>query len=206
MSPLMIRPSMFVLAGVMFVLPFVTMSCPGGTFTFTGLQLAMGTSVQEQQPLGPPRTRRISAEPLASIALAVVVLGAAVGFASGSAGRTVSAGAAVVGGVLLLALKSKIESELQKQAFGLFQVKFGLGYWGALLSYAGAFIASMVPEDSVYRLPRLGSASEFTGRGDPLHAVAGSGEADTSFCEECGAKLRRAQRYCGNCGTVARVP
>lgn len=42
-----VSPAAFGFVVLCFLLPFVTLSCPGGSFTFSGVQLATGTTIEE---------------------------------------------------------------------------------------------------------------------------------------------------------------
>jgi hypothetical protein len=143
-----LRASVFGLTLILFFLPFVTVSCPGAKFTFSGVQLAVGTTVQEPQMFGPPKHRRIDGDPLALAALVCAVVGIAAAFLPAGPSRVLSALAGVGGTVLLLALKSKIDGEVSRQAMGLFEVEYDIGYWGALLGYCAGFLSSFLVKPS----------------------------------------------------------
>ena len=119
------RPATFGFALFCFVLPFVTMSCPGGRFTFSGLQMVTGTTVQEH---------KMGAEPLAAVGLLCALAGLVLcllkrdnlDIAVGVAGAS--------GGVALLLLKAKIEKDALENGSGMVQISFGPGFWLALLA------------------------------------------------------------------------
>lgn len=140
-----ISPAIFGFALFCFLLPFVTLSCPGGQFTFTGVQLAAGTTVKEPGMFGGVGTeKKIKPEPLALLALLCIAAGVCVGlFFRSSAGNWggVTLGSLAV--VFLLLLKGKINSDAVKQGEGMLQVTFGIGYWLALMAsfLAAAFSA-----------------------------------------------------------------
>ncbi len=136
-----LRASVFGLTLVLFLLPFVTLSCQGSGFTFSGVQLAVGTTVQEPQLFGPPKDKRIDAEPFALAALVCAVVGIVAGFVAAVPARLLSASAGLGGAVLLIALRLKIEGEVSRQAMELVQVQWGIGYWGALLCYCAGFLS-----------------------------------------------------------------
>jgi hypothetical protein len=138
-----LRSMTFAAALLAYAMPFVTVSCPGGSQTLTGIQVAVGTTVEQQQLLGPPKTEHLDGEPLALAAL----LCAVAGLASAVLRRPVAAAASLVigllGAVLLLLLRSKIDGAVQNQGMGMFQVTYGVGYWTAVLGFAGSSLASL---------------------------------------------------------------
>ncbi len=158
-----IRASVFALVLVAFMLPLVTVSCPGGTLSLSGAQLAFGTSIDEPQMFGPPRTRRIDSDPLAALALLTTVVGGGLALMSGAAGRTGAAVAGAAGAVLLLVLKTRVEAQVRSQAMGMMQVQFDVGYVLALLGLIAAAAASWI-----LRSPPATAAIE--------HAIAASQE------------------------------
>lgn len=119
-----------------FFLPFMTLSCPGGSFTFSGVQFATGTTIQEPQMFGKTTERKIPAEPLATAAFGLTIVAALIGLASTRTPRLATASIAAVNFVLLLLLKSKLDKEALSQGGGMFQVTWGLGFWLALAGYA----------------------------------------------------------------------
>lgn len=119
-----------------FVLPFITLSCPGGSLSFTGVQLATGTTIKEPQVFGETREREMPAEPLATGALGLTVLAALASFVSGRGARIATGSIGLVNFILLLLLKSKIERDALSEGGGMFQLSWGPGFWLALFGYA----------------------------------------------------------------------
>lgn len=129
-----------------FLLPFTILSCPGEEFTFSGVQLAMGTTIQEPQMLGPPTDKAIDAEPFALAALVCALVGIGAALVAGRPGRVAGGAVGVVGVVLLLLLRSKISGEVAAEAMGLVQVRYGVGYWLALGGFgAAALLVAALP-------------------------------------------------------------
>ena len=133
-----VSPAGFLFVLFCFVLPFVTLSCPAGQFTFTGVQLATGTTIEEPQMFGQAKQRKIDGEPLALFALLVALIGGGLAFLAGRTTRLAAAGLGGLGAILLLMLKSKIASDAVKEGGGMFQVSFGAGYWLALVGFIAA--------------------------------------------------------------------
>jgi hypothetical protein len=124
----------FVVAGLCFLLPFVTVSCeaPGGygragagaTTNYTGLDLATGASPSVDGGLRPAAQRRpddLPAQPAAMLALAAVAAGAAVVALVGavrvrrlSAAGTAFAAACLVG-IAVAGANALVESRLREQ-------------------------------------------------------------------------------------------
>ena len=140
------RPGSFLATALCFLLPFVVISCPGGqTRTMSGLQLATGTTIEVAQTFGPPKTQRISPEPLALVALACAIAGIFVGLSISGGGRTASIVIAVVGGLSLLALQMKIAGDVRSQGGGLVSLQFSTGYWAGLLGFVISLILGLLP-------------------------------------------------------------
>lgn len=179
-------PSAFILALICFFLPFVTFSCGGQKFaTFSGIQLATGTTLQRPQAFGPSTSQKVDPEPLAVLALLVTLVGLGASFVKGKKGAVASTALAGFGVILILALKSKLDNEALSQAGGTIQVNYEAGFYLVrlfLLAAAGA---------SAYAL--------FQGKRIPLSAPKGT--ADSKFCTKCGARNAASDLFCGECGS-----
>jgi len=142
-SILGMKLSTFGLAVVLFTTPFVTISCPGLTLSLTGLQLVGGTTLSEPQMFGPAKERAIEGEPVAALILLCAIAGFTAAFLSARPGRALGGIAGLLGVLLLLFLKAKIEGDVARQAMGLFQARFGFGYWGVLMAMAGGLLSNV---------------------------------------------------------------
>lgn len=129
-----IPPFGFLLTLFCFLLPFVTLSCPAGQFTFSGLQIAKGTTIDEQV-FGGGEQREVKGEPLALAALLCALIGAGLGFLINRMARFVAVALGGLGAILLLILRSKIESDVLREGGGMFQVSYGVGFWLAFLGF-----------------------------------------------------------------------
>jgi hypothetical protein len=131
-----ISPAIFGFALFCFLLPFITLSCPGGQFTFSGTQLALGTTVEEPGMFGQEgEEKKIPPEPLALLALLCIAVGVGAGILMAAGpGRWVSLLLGALATVFLLLLRGKVASDALKEGQGMFQVSFEAGYWLALLA------------------------------------------------------------------------
>lgn len=180
-----LSPAAFVLTLVCFFLPFVTFSCQGQKIaSFSGIQLATGTTIEQPQMFGPPKTQKVDAEPLAVLALLSVLAGAGLSFLKGKKGAVSSAALAGLGIILLGALKSKVDGDALRQGGGAIQVSYEAGFYLVILFLLAAIGAG------VYAL--------LAGKGIHLPALQGSG--NSKFCAQCGARNTSGDLFCKECG------
>jgi hypothetical protein len=144
-----------ILSVLCFILPFVSVSCNRQkVVTFTGFQLALGTTVQQPQVFGSSKAQKVDPEPMAVLALVCCLAAVVLGFLSS---RAVQISAAVLAGVSVVALmllKSNLESKVQQQSLGAFQIDFEIGFWFVvLLNVSGAALAAFTPWRSRERSP-----------------------------------------------------
>lgn len=178
-------PAAFVLALICFFLPFVTFSCQGHEVAgFSGIQLATGTTIKQPRIFGPPKDQKVSAEPLAIFALLSVLTGVGLCFLEGKKGAFGSAAMALLGVILLAALKSRLDGEALKQGGGVIQVNYDAGYYLTLVFLLAAL------GTSIYAL--VGS------KGGRVPAVQTSGES--KFCGQCGEQNNSGNLFCEKCG------
>jgi hypothetical protein len=130
-----IPPFGFLLTLFCFLLPFVTLSCPAGRFTLSGLQVAKGTTINEPQMFGGVKQREVKGEPLALAALLCALIGAGVGFMVSRKARFVAVGLGGLGAILLLFFRGKVEGDILREGGGMFQVSYGAGFWLAFLGF-----------------------------------------------------------------------
>lgn len=119
-----------------FFLPFLSASCAGQKLvTLSGLQLAIGTTLEEPNLFGETREKQIGGEPLAAAALLAAGFGLVLSLVRRSS-RTGGRVAGVVGVVSLSLLKNKIDVEVLREGGGMIQVDYEFGFWIALLLFA----------------------------------------------------------------------
>jgi hypothetical protein len=151
--------SLFALAGLCFLLPFLDLSCQGRkVVTLTGQQLVTGTEVEQPpDPLtGRKEMKRVEPYRAAQVALG---LGVVALLLSVPRKRTTSmlTGLAGAGGVVaLLVLKSGIESEIATQGQGLVTLTMREGFWLACILIAGGIAAQF----KVFNDVRTGRAAQ----------------------------------------------
>jgi actin-like ATPase involved in cell morphogenesis len=159
-----LSPTTLVLALLCFVLPFATVSCglpdgygraqPGGTTTYTGIDLAVGGSpdvpADQLRPLSQQRTDRFAPQPLVLAALltAIAALVVAVAVRAPRRRRALVAVLGVVSALCLfageavmvdlLATRVRAQSALPAGRTAKDFVGTGLGFWLALTLLAGA--------------------------------------------------------------------
>jgi hypothetical protein len=180
-----LSPAAFVLTLVCFFLPFVTFSCQGQKIaSFSGIQLATGTTIEQPQMFGPPKSQKVDAEPLAILALLSVLAGAGLSFLKRKKGAVNSAALAGLGIILLGALKSKVDGDALRQGAGAIQINYEAGFYLAIVFLLAAIGAS------VYAL--------LAGKGIRLPVLQGGG--GTRFCTQCGARNASGDLFCKECG------
>lgn len=127
------RRSPFGVTLLAYLLPFLTMTCMGQRQTFSGMQLAFGTSVAG---------RTMQGEGLAIVVLMLAAIGLLVSFGPAvSAALKAEIGCSGVAALVLLLLQSKIQREAEPQGV---QVTFEFGYWLAFLALVAACIRGVL--------------------------------------------------------------
>jgi len=194
-----VSPAIFVVATLCFLLPFVTVSCNNGqkVASFTGVELATGTTVDQPQVFGSAQKKHVDAEPLASVALLCAIAGIGLSFLGGRL-AIAPAASGILGALLLLLLQSKLNSDLSKEAQGMFRLDFEAGYVLALLF----LIAGAAWNFYLFFQGRKPATVPAAPPGMRANATAapGPGTTGTSFCTHCGQALNAGGRFCGGCG------
>ena len=187
-------PAIFGVALICFFLPFISASCSGQKLvTLTGIQLVTGMTVERPESLwGQRQTERVNGEPLAIIAFISVLCGLGLSFIKGRKGLIMPTIMGAVGAVCLLALKSKVDSEILRQGEGMIQVEYGAGFWLAFLSLICAvgvniFLVSQSKERVIETYDDTSNAVVPNEIGCPNCGAAI--KVDAKFCRECGAPL-----------------
>jgi len=199
-----ISPLIYAATLVAFLFPFFTVSCGGQRVSsFTGMQLAVGTTVDQPQLFGPAQQRRINPEPLALIAALCAVGGVILGFVRKRTALA-AAVAGVVGAVSLLWMKSNIDEQILKQGQGLLQANSEIGYGLAVLLFiaGGAwngyeFVRAEKKVHTGAPIPVLGP--------NALDSNANSPPVPRRFCGGCGTAIALNAQYCGACGRRLEV-
>jgi hypothetical protein len=192
-----VSPVLFIVTVLCFLLPFVTVSCNGTKVaTLSGTDLAFGTTIEQPQIYGPSVKKRTDAEPVATIAFLIAIAGIAVGFLA----ARVPLASAITGGLgvlFLLILMGKLSSDVGKQAQGVFQLDYGVGFIMALILFLAAagwngwlFFMSR-------SAPQLANAAA-AGGGGPATAAG-------PFCPHCGQAVGGGAKFCGGCGKAVNA-
>jgi len=122
-------PAVFGVILICFMLPWVNLSCQGqNAATFSGLQLATGTTVQQQN-------QEVKSEPLAVAVLVLTILGLALSFLKDKRSSIIPGIIGAAAFILLLLLKSKIDTDASNHSI---QVQYAIGFWLVLVLFIGA--------------------------------------------------------------------
>lgn len=188
-----ISPTIFGLALILFLLPWVNVSCSGQkAFTFSGTDLAIGKTIEIPQAFGPAKQEK-TREGRATIAFIAGIAG--ILFGPLGKGRRVEAIAAAVcggiGSISLYLLKSNMDSEIAAKSYGMISVDYQFSFWLTMLLFLGAGIVNVL---------------DLSGHWEKFAAGAGSAVPITnstsrkSFCTQCGAKIGSDAAFCSECG------
>lgn len=129
-----------VLALIMFLLPWVAITCAGQELmTVTGLEMVTGFDYETTEQL-----ERASPEVLAIVVLIIGLIGVGAYFLRGKNGPIIRGVFATLGFIFLLALKFKIDSDIGKEGQGLFQASYLFGFWVTLISFITAAILNFL--------------------------------------------------------------
>ena len=122
---------------LLFIMPFMTVSCSGMiNIPLSGFDLATGTTLE----LEAGKKHNMDPEPFATGALGVAVLGVIVGLVKNRSARLVNAIAGGAGAVCLFLLKNKMDADVITQGKGMMSLHYETGFWLALILFilAGA--------------------------------------------------------------------
>lgn len=189
-------PAIFLASVLCFLLPFITVSCGGQKVgSFSGLQLATGTTVNQPQMFGPAQSEKVESEPMATIAILCAVAGLGLSFLRRM--PLAPAIAAAIGAMSLFLMKSRLDDKIVKQGQGVLQVDYNVGYsLAVLLLIAGAaWNAYLYIDGRKTGVPVLAGAPAVL---HPLQSSAPAVQATVS-CSSCGA-MTKPGKFCGSCG------
>jgi hypothetical protein len=133
-----ITVSKFALIILLFMMPFVAVSCDGKpVMKVSGIELVSGKSIETREPFsGRVKVQEINSEPYAIAALVLSALGLTLLLIKGRIAIISSTICGVAGFLSLLLLKFKIESDILKEGQGVFSADFQAAFWLALLLFA----------------------------------------------------------------------
>jgi hypothetical protein len=136
-----ISASMFALILVCFFLPFVTISCENRPIVqLSALELTTGKTVETPQFNGQTKSQNIPGDAKAALVLVAAAAGIGTSLLKFRRSSLISAGVGAFGVLMLLALKSGIDSQLVDKGGGAtgFKADYGLGFWGSTLLFLSA--------------------------------------------------------------------
>ncbi len=207
-----VSPIIFAASVLAFLLPFITVSCGGQRVaSFSGVQLAAGTTVEQQQMFGPPQKQRIDPEPAAAIAAFCAIAGFLLSF-PGMKTAMASCISGAVGAVSLFVMKSRVDDAFVKKGQGLLQVNYEIGFNLTLLLLIGAAVwnayvfsqrhaIATVPLPVAVPPSPLRSGPVIT---DPVQVLDyDASPPSEKKCPQCGAQWSDDARFCEECGRPA---
>ena len=180
------------LAVLLFLLPWITVSCGGQkVFSFSGTDLAIGKTIEVPQGFGSVKKDNVR-ENKASIAFLAGIAGIILGFLL-KAERIQQIALTISGGMgclFLYLLKSKIDGEIFTQGGGMISVDYHFGFWLSILLFFGVGILNI--------LSLAGVLNKVTG--GTVSRVAFKSPPQRTFCSQCGTKVLPEDTFCGDCG------
>lgn len=205
-------PAIFAASILCFLLPFVTISC--GTqkvATFSGVQLATGTTVNQPQMFGPRQNQKVDPNPAAAAAALCAVLALGLSFL----GTRIALGPAIsgaAGAVSLFLMKSRLDDQIVKQGQGMLQVNYETGFSLALLLLIGgaawnAYLFSQ--RNKILGAAQFPAAQSAATRGDPEESSRFHSPnlmqrpPSPTFCPDCGEPWTANAKFCTKCGKTA---
>lgn len=203
-----VSPAIFIATILCFLFPFVSVSCGGQKVaSFSGLQLATGTTVEQPQMFGPPQKQKVDPDPTAAVAALCATLGVVLSLL-GSRIAIAPAIAGAAGALSLLVMKSRMDNQVVNQGHGMLQVNYEAGYSLALILFvAGAvwngylFSRRTQVSGADPSIRQLGSDRPATSE-VMTHPTPPTGHAPVA-CPSCGEPWSAGAKFCSNCGKAA---
>lgn len=153
-----ISPAIFGIALICFFLPFINVNCNGRkALSLTGIQLVTGTTYETIPLFYAKETKEIKSNPLAVLTFISIIVGIGLSFLKTKKGIIVSAIIGAAGAVLLLLLKSKLDSEIMREGGGMVQIEYTVIFWLTFLLNVSAAIFNgfLFSQDKGKRKPFL---------------------------------------------------
>lgn len=186
-----VSSSIFGLALLLFLLPWVTVSCKGKkVFTLSGADLAIGKTVEIPQPFDEPKKTKNTREIRATIAFLAGIAGILAGFLikKDRVQQITYAVCGGTGGISLFLLKSNLDREAVAQGI---TVDYQAGFWLTMLFFFGAGILNVLFLTGVLEKTTDGTVSGISVKSPP---------SLPSFCSQCGSKVSPSDAFCSECG------
>jgi len=180
------------LALLLFLLPWITVSCSGQkVFTFSGTDLAIGKTIEVPQGFGPAKKEN-TREVKASIAFLAAIAGILASFLVKveRIQKIVLTACGGIGGIFLYLLKSKLDGEIVVEGAGMIGVEYHFGFWVSMLFF---FVVGILNALSI-----AGVLEKFTS--GAATSIPSTSRSKPSFCSQCGAKVSPEDTFCSECG------
>lgn len=191
-----VSPVIFIASVLCFLLPFVTVSCgEQKVASFSGVQLATGTTVEQPQMFGPPQKQKVDPDPTAALVALCAILGVALSLA-GTRIALAPAISGAVGAVSLFVMKARLEDQVVRQGHGMLQVSYESGFSLALL----LFVAGTVWNGYLYSQRNKAPAASPP---EATESTMQSGSPQPSVCPQCGQSWVQNAKFCMHCGKPA---
>lgn len=185
--PKKISPALFGIALICFLLPFVNLTCQGSKVaSLTGLQLVAGGKMEVPTMGGGKQYQKFKGEPMALIAFLCGLAGVGLSFLKGKKNNGITAVAGVMGIIFLFILKSSMEDEVLKNAGGMVQTDYAIGFYFVLLFYISAV--------------SVNAYSFLSARPESSALLEIREENEVKYCPQCGTSKTEASKFCGHCG------
>jgi len=204
-----LSPGAFGFALLCFFLPFVTVSCQRQkVMSFTGVELVMGTTINQPQMFGPSKVERVDPEPLAILAFLAGLAGLGLSFLKTQKSAVAPAIVAGAGAVCLLLLKSKFDSQILGKSGGMLQVDYDVGFWLVLVLYLAAvamngfvFVETIKgPEEQTAAVEVALSSAAGPRTPETGSTPVASEVVESRFCSQCGKPIELRSKFCAECG------
>ncbi len=194
----------FFLLLVLFLLPFAKLTCGNQELVkFSGYELAFGKAISVPSGSafgGSSEQHKSTPTASAILALAAAVAGAVLCAVKGRGGSITRAVTAGVGLMMLIWLGAELGDEVSKEGRGVVQLEMDVGYFLALLVFAGAGTLNAVAAALTKGAGQSGADNS------SLLLAAGPKSAESAewCCSHCGASVPREAMFCPQCGN--RMP
>jgi hypothetical protein len=190
-----ISSSLLGLAILLFLLPWITVSCGDAeVFTFSGTDFAIGKTIEIPQAFGESKKEN-TREGRATIAFIVGIAGVLAGFLikNERIQKVILGVCGGAGGIFLYLLKNKLDSldsEALAEGWGIIGIDYHFGFWMSLLLFFGVGILNI--------LSLAGVLQKFTG--ESASSISYKSTPKPSFCSQCGSKVSPDDTFCSECG------
>lgn len=181
-----VSPIVFIGVLIMFILPWVNISCQGKkVISINGIQMVTGTTIETPTMFGGKEKKKLGVDLFVILAFLMAVAGIVTGFIKLREKNIVSIILGILGVIWLLIFRGRTSQQIANETMGALQVDYGFGYWAALLFFLGA--------------AGLNAFLFFQARGASLPAMGKTG-ATFRFCSGCGAQNTGVAIFCSECG------